>query len=67
MSDFIILRDAVSDDFYGEFSELWLARDSVVWLGEDCDGTLVVLYSDSDGSHTVRCDGQTIAEVADAS
>ena len=63
VSDFIILREVLSDDFHGEFEEMYIARDSVVWLGVDYDGTMVVLYSDSDGTHTVRCSGQAIGDV----
>lgn len=63
VSDFIILREVLSDDFHGEFEEMYIARESVVWLGVDYDGTLIVLYSDSDGSHTVRCSGQAIRDV----
>ena len=63
MSNFAIIHDAVYDFHYGEFAELRLSMDSIIWAGLDYDDNVVIGYADSDGVHIVRASGQTLDEI----
>jgi len=63
MSNFAIIHDAVYDFHYGEFAELRLSMDSILWCGLDYDDNTVVAYQDVDGVHIIRTEGQTLDEI----